>query len=362
MLAGGSTVYSNGGSGVLQRLQRQGTDWVETPFGEGSLLNGISCDGDVISLPGGKRIAVGGGVITLCDVGGDTEPAVLPGASGTLLACSPSGRRLVVVGTHRAQVWSLKPHQLLTQLMNPLQQERPSRLYGAAYSPDGTLIALADHDCTVSIWSARTFELVSYFFMWDRAYQPEFTRDGQYVLCGGDDKTVGLWHAGTGELVTRMYLGAGVGMVRAGLGSTLVAGDDLGRVNFLALVNCEFDAPVATCMFVWDHDAGTWEKAPTVVCPHTGERFEPPADVLRILHDNGLAADCPAARLPSEAFSDDRLLLRSPFCDGMVSTIANSHRASRHAGSRPMQALATGPLTLVRPRADSAQPVSGRQR
>ena len=284
-------------------------------------LQKVPCQGDVVRLPGGRHFVVCDATISIHSTALPQEPPlVLENASGRLAAVSPSGLRVVAVGQTRAQVWSLKPPRLLHELRD--RGAPNTRIYGVAYSPDGRLIALADFNCRVTVWCAATFVVRRTFHMWDRAYRCAFTPDARMLLCGGDDKTIGLWDVESGLQVTRCYVGAGVGTVSVDARLRVIAGDDLGRVNFLDMSNCRCDLPVVTPAFEWDvqggDGAGAWTDVPVITCPYTGKRFEVPEQCLCAIQsyaadEKTKAIDCPGATLPGSAFENSELVVETPF-------------------------------------------------
>jgi WD40 repeat protein len=263
--------------------------------------------GDVVALPGGRHVIVAGqSQVQIFDTADPkAQPVSIPGAAGRLVACCPSGRRVVIVSKRNcASVYQLQPLQVLKRLVPP---DDDPHLYGVTYSPTSQHIALADHHNNITVWDAGTFELVSRFSMWDRAYRLAFTPDGQYVICGGDDKTVGLWDVYTGEQLTRMYVGAGVGQIGVGLRGHVAAGDDLGRVLFLEPRGFVQDLPFVTPTRLWEAKHQRWSARYMLTCPYSGKIFElpPPLQVYIKTLD-----EMPAR--PEGALLDEKLILDSP--------------------------------------------------
>ena len=88
-------------------------------------------------------------------------------------------------------------------------------LSGAAYSPDGKLMATASKDGTARIWDAvRGAELHVLIGHRSTVRNVEFSPDGKTVLTSSDDGTARIWDAATGAELKRL-IGHSAGIWRA---------------------------------------------------------------------------------------------------------------------------------------------------
>jgi serine/threonine protein kinase/WD40 repeat protein len=119
----------------------------------------------------------------------------------------PDGRR--VLSTYRdgeAYVWDLFSGKVLWE--TGLRVPEALRLIahcGAAISPDGRWLSLADGELGIRLVDAGTYHDVRRWgahtgAIWSLSFSP----DGKWLLSSSEDHTVGVWEAATGKLVARL--------------------------------------------------------------------------------------------------------------------------------------------------------------
>ena len=115
---------------------------------------------------------------------------------------SPDGKRLAVTGglperTGEVQVWDVEKQSL--QLSIPLTYDT---VYGASWSPDGTLLAVGCTDSTVRAFNSENGKQV--FFNGahdDWALDTVFSVDGSYLVSVGRDMTTKLYNLPTQRFI-----------------------------------------------------------------------------------------------------------------------------------------------------------------
>jgi WD40 repeat protein len=165
----------------------------------------------------------------------------LEGHSGSVdgVAVTPDGKRAVSASDDRTlKVWDLETGVALRTL-----EGHSDRVRGAAVTPDGKRAVSASWDKTLKVWdletgvALRTLEGHS-----DSVYGVAVTPDGKRAVSASVDKTLKVWDLETGLPLTAFHCDAGAmccacaDAPRAAGGQMVVAGDALGRVHFLLLV------------------------------------------------------------------------------------------------------------------------------
>ena len=155
--------------------------------------------------PDGRLLAVSGfHEVLLHKADGSGLSARLIGLSARIesISFSPDGQRLAVTGglperTGEVQVWDVATHEL--KLSIPLTHDT---VYGASWSPDGTLIAVGCTDSVVRAFNSETGEQV--FFNGahdDWALDTVFSVDGSHLVSVGRDMTTKLYNVPTQRFI-----------------------------------------------------------------------------------------------------------------------------------------------------------------
>src|SRR5262249_26299375 len=155
----------------------------------------------VVFSPDGRLLASAGqdDMLRLWNVATGHETAVraVAGVPIRQLAWSADGRRLAATGEcppgakAAALVWELPPGGRGATARVTLRLETGSG-EGVALSPDGRLLAAADHDGAL-IWDGETGRLLRRFTSPGSSPKPlAFTRDGRRLLAGCSDGVVRL--------------------------------------------------------------------------------------------------------------------------------------------------------------------------
>jgi tetratricopeptide (TPR) repeat protein len=124
------------------------------------------------------------------------------------------------------------PKQTLTHSTNP-----SARLYSAAISSDGKIIASGGEDKTIKLWEVSSGKLLQNFIGHsERINTVAFSPDGQLIASGDDDNTIRVWNIGTGEeLYTLMGDSNSFGQIKfvgfSPNGETLISGVGGGTIK-----------------------------------------------------------------------------------------------------------------------------------
>ena len=185
---------------------------------EQASLQAINADGHYVEAlclavsPDGKRLACGcrdGSIIvydlaarrtqTIFTVQEARDPKVHYAVNG--IAFSPDGRLVAAAcgdytGANSAKLCNLNTGSTTTLPLQPSGYGWP-RMYSAAFSPDGKLLAMGGEDQWIHVWNTRSFEaaprhLASHR---DKVNAIRFSTDGQWMATAGNDGVVKLWGA-----------------------------------------------------------------------------------------------------------------------------------------------------------------------
>jgi WD40 repeat protein len=230
-----------------------------------------------IYSPDGRRIiAASGDHIVFFDADtGEKAAIIYTPALETVQDCvwSPDGRRVVSASNK-----SLRVYNAQTQAQVATLERDVGRVLACAYLPDGSRIVSAYSDATISVWD---------------------TRNGGEITLFAE------------TVVSAFALGAA--------GPYIAAGDNLGRVYLLHLLDIDLGVQIVTLVRLYRFDSGQWDAQPTAKCEWCGQRFAPVPVVLdaiaSIARTANLSPDqSPCLALPAEAWDEPRLLSEYPHC------------------------------------------------
>jgi len=147
----------------------------------------------------GRRVATGGGgkdaSARVWDAATLAPLATLAGAAGSVMAlsCSPDGRRLALGGrAGELSVWDWERQAPLYRV--PLGE----RVFDAAFSPDGSLVAQSGASGTVRLFDAASGALAGALVGHEGTVGGlAFSPDGKLLATAGTDHTVRLWDVAT---------------------------------------------------------------------------------------------------------------------------------------------------------------------
>lgn len=155
--------------------------------------------------PDGSLLAVSGfHEVLLHHADGSGLVARLIGLSARIesISFSPDGKRLAVTGglperTGEVQIWDVETHQL--QMSIPLTYDT---VYGASWSPDGSLIAVSGTDAVVRAFNSETGEQIFFNSAHDDwALDTVFSVDGSHLVSVGRDMTTKLYNVSTQRFI-----------------------------------------------------------------------------------------------------------------------------------------------------------------
>ncbi len=112
-------------------------------------------------------------------------------------AFSPDGEILASAAVDgEAQIWRKADGQIIHTL------KHPAGLTGIEFSPDGKMLATCGYDSNITLWRVADGSLLKIFSgggktVWDVAFSP----DGKTLASGGEDAVVKLWNIAEGTLL-----------------------------------------------------------------------------------------------------------------------------------------------------------------
>jgi WD40 repeat protein len=80
-------------------------------------------------------------------------------------------------------------------------EQHTGGLTNGRFSPDGTMVVTASHDCSSRVWEATTGELISVLEHSDDVYDAGFSPDSKLVVTASGDGSARVWEARTGHRV-----------------------------------------------------------------------------------------------------------------------------------------------------------------
>ena len=187
-----------------------------------------------------------GGQIDLVDEAtGETRPVLKAAEYMGCLASSPDGNFLALYDPGRLVIWDLKANRLARER----RVDPPDNSHrNAAFSPDGTALAIGYGRGKIGLWDVSTLALRATLlghstFISGLAFSP----DGRTLASGSSDLTARLWDVATGEelLTLGAPLGAALSQPRFSPdGRTLGFRAESGDANWLYLIPTALPAEV----------------------------------------------------------------------------------------------------------------------
>src|SRR5271165_1997137 len=156
----------------------------------------------------------------------------------TAVVVTPDGRHVVSGSAdHTVRVWDLATGQTKTTLQGHTN--------AVVVTPDGRYVVSDSADHTLRIWdlvTGQTKTTLEGHTSWVTAVL--VTPDGRYVVSGSADQTLRLWDLKDGKEILTFTLDGEVSACMAARDNrTIVAGDDLGGLHFLQIVEADETRP-----------------------------------------------------------------------------------------------------------------------
>ncbi|MEM8884580.1 MAG: protein kinase [Planctomycetota bacterium] len=175
---------------------------------QGAYVVGVADDATV------ERAHLEAGAVARATIANENVDGVrMEPGEGVTLAFTRTGRVFLLEGEGLRQGAHSRPHE--------------ERIFDAAYSPDGALIATASADATLALLDARTLEIRARLRGHrQRVHCVAFSPDGKRLASGSEDGTIRLWDTESGDqvVILRAQSGPTHALAFSPDGSTLASG------------------------------------------------------------------------------------------------------------------------------------------
>jgi hypothetical protein len=181
--------------------------------------------------PDGRSIAAGAadGTIRLWDAANHTLRQAIrtPASAVAALAFSPDGRQLAAIDGAAIDLWDVATGQHMRHL------DGDARPFALAYAPDGSLLAVARADGTVTLVATAGDAAPRTLVGGQAALRTvAFGSNGAMVAAGGDDGQVHLWETASGATIRTLTAEGGAVLALAlSAQGTLAAGSASGTIT-----------------------------------------------------------------------------------------------------------------------------------
>ena len=204
------------------------------------------CVRAVAVTPDGRHVVSGGlwdKTLRVWDLTTGEIKTTLKGHTDSVnaVAVTPDGHHVVSGSDDKTlRVWDLTTGKTKTTLKG-----HTDKVNAVAVTPDGRHVVSGSADTTLRVWDLATGETKTTLKgHTDSVKAVAVTPDGRHVISGSSDDTLRVWDLKDGkEILTFTVDGKVTACIAAQDNRTIVAGDSLGRVHFLRLVEADETKP-----------------------------------------------------------------------------------------------------------------------
>ena len=193
---------------LAQATTNGGVRLWNTGTGESNVMSVANRPVDFLYLsPEGRQLIAGfrGQMYSWWDIRAGTN--VTWDVAARWLTFSPNGQQIITLPFEGApQLWNAASHTL----QSTLELSEPLDAFSAAFSPDGSRLAISYSDHTIGIWDSATGKLLGLCTGHKQpVFSVAFSADGRTLASAGADSALRMWNVETQqELLVNRRLGA----------------------------------------------------------------------------------------------------------------------------------------------------------